>query len=72
MNFTIFGMNPWMPIMALFAFTAMILFFNVNSAWADKKQPQRNRMLTILGIVAAIIAIVCLVMLNRTSTGTGG
>ncbi len=73
MDFEIFGMNPWMPFMALFAFGSVISFFNVNSAWSDKiGQPKGNRTFIIVGVVLGLVAIFCLYKLVTTSTGTGG
>lgn len=65
-------MNPWFLVSTVTAFAAMICFFNVNSAWADKKQPDRNRLLTILGVILAIGAVIFMYIVSKTSTGQGG
>lgn len=65
-------MNPWFLVSVVCAFISVISAFNVNSAWADKKQPQRNTLLTVLCVIFGIAAAVFMYIVSKTSTGQGG
>lgn len=51
------AINPqgWFAISSAISFAAMILFFNVNSALADRKK--WNKAFIVIGIILALLAI---------------
>lgn len=65
----IFG-NPWFGYTVVSAFAAMIFFFSINGAFADKHKI--NGLFTFLGVACAIGAIYFLWKTSKTSTGRGG
>lgn len=65
-------MNPWFFAFVVFGIGSFLSFAQINTVWADKNHFNGLFGWLGIGIVTLIIAIACLIISAKTSTGKGG
>ena len=63
--------RKWFGLMVVFAFAAVISFFQINSYWADQNNFNGIFGWLGIGIVTAAVAVFCLTKVSKYGGGDG-